>query len=142
MTDSQPVPETPPVSAPARTAVSIAAIVSLGGGLLLLVLHMTVRIVMAIPALTWQANPGISFVVGLLGLLSIIPIVSGVALGHVGLVATSAGKAARGRAIAVAGLVTNYLLLVLFLNRLIVVAVVLATGNGSSSFIENFAYYN
>jgi hypothetical protein len=142
MSDSVTIPnENPGVQEkPARQPFSFLAIVSFASGALLLAVHMIVRLLMAVPALTYESAGGLTFVFGLLGLFSIIPIVVGIALGHAGLAATSKTKSRRGRGLAVSGLTANYILFLLYLNRLIVALIVVTTGAGQN-FVDVFAYY-
>jgi hypothetical protein len=120
---------------------SVAALISLGSGVLLLITHMMVRIVMVIPALTWDSSLDVSFGVALLGIASIVPIVAGIVLGHFAYVASAAGKPRRGRPLAVAALTLNYVLFLLYLNRIIVVIIVALTQSYDGISLEIFAYY-
>ena len=120
--------------------VSIAAIVSLAGAIVLLVLHMSVRLFVVISA-QWNTSVDWGFIIGLLGLLSLVPIVSGIVFGHVGVSNTKNGKK-RGRIAAVAGVAIGYVLFVLYFNRLIVVLLAMAFGGGDfGRFAQYFMYY-
>ena len=128
-----------PVSAP-KGGVSIAAIISLLGAIVLLVLHMSVRLLVVVSA-QWNTDFDWAFVLGLLGLLSVVPILSGIVFGHVGVFATKDGKK-RGRVAAVAGVSIGYVLLVLYVNRLIVVLLAMSFGGGAwGLFTQYFLYY-
>ena len=129
-----------PTSAAASTPFSIAAIVSLAGAIVLLILHMTVRLYVVVSA-SWNTNFDWAAVVGTLGLLSIFPIISGIVFGHLGVGATKGGRK-RGRIAAVAGASVGYVLLVLYLNRLIVVLLSMSFNYGDwGHFVQYFMYY-
>ena len=123
-----------------RPGLSIIAILSLAGGAVLLALHMTVRL---FGAFNWESSdggfdPGMVF--GVLGLLSLLPIVGVIVLGHLGFLATRAGRK-RGRTIATIGLTLGYVLFVLYLNRLIVVLLVASQGGDWGSLVSNFFWW-
>jgi hypothetical protein len=140
MTDAPTI--TPPATpAPAaRAGVSIFAIISLVIGAVLAILHMTIRLLDA----ALGSDPGIykgafPLVMGILGLLSILPIAAGIVLGHLGLVQTRSG-ARRGRGVAWIGTVIGYALLVLWFNRIIVTiiaTIVLKDGK----FVQDFFWW-
>ena len=123
-----------------RPGLSISAILSLAGGAVLLALHMTVRL---FGAFSWDIegggfDPGVVF--GVLGLLSFVPIVVVIVLGHLGFVATRSGRK-RGRTLAVIGLTLGFVLFVLYLNRLIVVLLVATQSGDWSSLVANFFWW-
>lgn len=127
---------------PVRSGLSIAAVLSFVGGVVLLALHMTVRL---FGAFGWgpenentNFDPGLIF--GLLGLLSFIPIVLELVCGHVGFIATRPGSK-RGRTLAVAGLTMGYVLLAFYLNRLIVVIIVSVNSGEWGLFVPNFFWW-
>jgi hypothetical protein len=127
-----------PAATPAP--LSIAAIVSLAGAIVLLFFHMSVRLYVVLSA-SWNTNFDWGFIVGLLGLLSILPIVSGIVFGHLGVIATRGG-AKRGRVAAIAGVSVGYVLFVLYCNRLIVVLLAMSFGYGDwARFPQFFMYY-
>ena len=116
------------------------AILSLAGGAVLLALHMTVRL---FGAFSWDAgdngfDPGVVF--GVLGLLSFLPIVVVIVLGHVAFLGTRPGRK-RGRTLAVIGLTLGYVLFVLYLNRLIVVLLVATQSGDWGSLVANFFWW-
>jgi len=123
-----------------RPGLSIAAIVSLAGGAVLLALHMTVRL---FGAFSWDIegggfDPGLIF--GVLGLLSFVPIVVVIVLGHLAFVATRPGRKG-GRTLAVVGLTLGYVLFVLYLNRLIVVLLVASQSGDWGGLVTNFFWW-
>ena len=125
---------------PAPSGLSIAAVLSFVGGAILLALHMTVRL---FGAFNWEtdsegADPGLIF--GVLGLLSFVPILLEIVLGHLGFIATRPGRK-RGRTLAVAGLTMGYVLFVLYLNRLIVVLIVAVQSGEWDRFVPNFFWW-
>jgi hypothetical protein len=123
-----------------KAPISIAAWLSAAGGALLLVLHMTVRL-LSVVSNSWSASLDLSFVFGLLGLLSIVPITVELIVGHLAMAATRPGSK-KGRIAAVVGLVVGYVLLVLYFNRLLLVILALTTGAGDwSNFVQYFYYF-
>ena len=125
--------------APAR--LSISAISSLAVGAVVLALHLTVRL---FSGFAWNGmnnggfDPGV--ILGVLGLLSILPILGAIALGHVGFLATRPGGK-RGRTRAVIGLTLGYVLFVLYLNRL-GVDLIWATQTGQwGDLVTNFFWW-
>jgi hypothetical protein len=140
MTDAPTIaPQAAPAPA-ARPGVSIMAIVSLAVGAVIAFLHMTIRLLdAALGSDTSVYRSAFPLVMGILGLLSIIPIAAGIVLGHLGLVQTRSG-ARRGRAVAWIGTVTGYALLLLYFNRVIVTiiaTVVLKDGK----FVQDFFWW-
>jgi hypothetical protein len=82
-------------------------------------------------------------VIGAFGLLSIIPIIAGVVLGHLSLKATVDNRA-RGRLLGAFGLAIGYVFLVLWFNRLVgvIIVTIYYTTNGYSDgwqFFRSFA---
>ena len=124
MTTEQPQPISAADVSP-RNALALSGVVSLFGALILVFLHMTVRLYSAISS-NWNTNFDWYALVGGLGLLSVVPILSGVLLGHVGVLATRPGKK-RGRGMAAAGLALGYVLFVLYLNRVLIIIVTIST---------------
>ena len=123
-----------------RPGLSIAAIISLVGGAVLLALHMTVRL---FGAFSWDIegggfDPGVIF--GVLGLLSFLPIVLVIVLGHLSFVATRPGRKG-GRTLSVIGLTLGYVLFVLYLNRLIVVILVASQSGDWGGLVTNFFWW-
>ena len=123
-----------------RPGLSIIAILSLAGGAVLLAMHMTVRL---FGAFTWDTDrggfdPGVVF--GVAGLLSFLPIVVVIVLGHLAVLATRPGQK-RGRTLAIIGLTLGYVLFVLYLNRLIVVLLVATQSGDWGSLVANFFWW-
>ncbi len=131
---------TPPPAPIARPGVSILAIASLVVGAIIAFLHLTVRLLDAALGSDPTVYRGpFPVVMGILGLLSLIPIAAGIVLGHLALVRTRNG-ARRGRPIAWIGTVIGYALLVLYFNRIIVTiiaTVVLKDGK----FVQDFFWW-
>lgn len=107
---------------------------------MLLALHMTVRL---FGAFSWDIegggfDPGVLF--GVLGLLSFLPIVAVIVAGHVGFLATRAGRK-RGRTLATIGLTLGYVLLVLYFNRLLVVIIVAWQSGDWGNLVTSFFWW-
>jgi hypothetical protein len=77
----------------------------------------------------------IANVFGVLNLLSLIPIGLGIVFGHVGVAETAKGR--RGRALAVASLVLGYVLVALYVNRVLVSLIALSAFPGGGTFLQN-----
>lgn len=126
---------------PTTDRFSISAISALALGAVVFALHLAVRLY---SGFAWNGmnndgfDPGVFL--GVFGLLSLLPILIAIALGHVGFVATRpAGK--RGRTIAVIGLTLAYVLFVLYLNRL-GVDILWASQTGDwGDFVTNFFWW-
>ena len=136
-------PQTPQTAAVGGKApLSLAAVISLVGGLLLLVIHLGVRtagpMFVTLDGSTPFETP--IFVLGVLGLASIVPILSGIVLGHIGVGATKPGGK-RGRGIAGAGLGINYALLGLYFNRLLLVSITAMQQDAWAFFVNNFFWW-
>lgn len=125
----------------ARAPLAISGLLSFVGSAVILVIHTAIRILGANSFGDEEVTTTVATVLGVIGLLSIVPIVLNTALGHVGMAATKAGRKS-GRALAVAGLTLGYVLLVLYGNRLIVVLVAMASQQtGWDQFVPNFYWW-
>ena len=78
-------------------------------------------------------------VFGILNLLAIVPTALTIVFGHIGLAGSS--KGARGRKLAVASIVLGYVLLALYLNRVVVALLAVLTFPHAAGFVQNNFYW-
>ena len=128
-------PAVPPVSPPpppgfspsVKAPLSVFALVALIVAAVLSVLHLVVRLLDAALGSSAEIYKSpLPLVLGILGLASLVVIAVIIALGHVGIAQTRPGRK-RGRTIAVIATTIGYVLLVLYLNRIIVAIIATVT---------------
>ena len=124
-----------PFVAPQRTPRSMLSVVAI---IVAALTFLALVISKVLSAVTLDLDDTVYVVLGVLGLATILPILIVVVLGHMALAATSGGRKS-GRASAGAALAIGYVLLVLFVVRLINVATYLSTN--SISVDDQFGFF-
>lgn len=134
---------TPPAAPAApRRASAVPSVIAFGLGLLLTVLYLVVKL-LSVSLNFQELNDGLQVVVttlGVLGLVSLLPILLVVALGHVG--ARAAGNPGRrGRILAGFALGLGYFHLLMWGNRLLVAAIAAASLEDPQQFIPGIFWW-
>jgi hypothetical protein len=134
-------PPVPPTTVAPTARYSVFALIGfIGACLVVLALLTSKTLVPVFDAPTFRDQiDTIATVFGILNLIQIVPIAAVVVFGHVGLSATAKGKRARWAAIA--AVVIGYVLVVLYLNRLVVSLLALITFPHAADFVQNSFYW-
>jgi hypothetical protein len=137
---------TPAYAAPqqvvARRPAPVMAILALALGALLVVLYLIVKLVGAVLTNddtafdTGSPIYDLTTVLGILGILAILPAAVVVVLGHIG-VRRRADGTYSGRLVAAAALAVGYLLVLMWGNRLLVTFLVASSAGDFSTFVTN-----
>jgi hypothetical protein len=128
------------VAAPTRPKLSVLAVVSFALGAFFMLGLALFRIANPIIANLQTNLHSTVIVLGICGLLTVLPVLVVVVLGHLAIAATAPGKQRRGRGFAGAGISLGYALLLTYLVTLIAAAIA-TVGPHSTDFVSNFFYW-
>jgi hypothetical protein len=145
MTSTTPAPPASPApygSAPAaRTPASVLAIVAFAIVVLQSVLYFTTKTIgAAITGSDPADTEGLAMVMGVLGILSLLPPVAAVVLGHIAIRQTRDGKR-RGRILAIAAVALGYLHIAMWANRILVAIIAALAFDDTSSIVPNIFWW-
>jgi hypothetical protein len=143
MTSTTPAPESvPPASPrPARTPLSVFAVVAFAIVVLQSVLYFTTKTIGAAMTGSDPADTqGFATVMGVLGILSLLPPVAAVVLGHMAIRQTRNGQR-RGRVLAIAAVAIGYLHIAMWANRILVAIIASTALNDTAQIVPNIFWW-
>ncbi len=128
----------PPAASPltGKPPLSGLALASLIIGAVELFLLLIVRIVASIASQANDGAPTLSLTLGILGLVSVLPTIAAIVLGHIAIVQTVRGRR-RGLALASLGTGLGYVNLLFWGNRVLIAIIAAAQVGDVSQFVPN-----
>lgn len=139
MTATTPAPSEPQTSA-TRTPASVFAIVAFAIVVLQSVLYFTTKTIAAAITAGDSDTEGFATVMGVLGILSLLPPVAAVVLGHLAIRQTRDGSR-RGRVLAVAAVALGYLHIAMWANRILVAIIASIAFNDTTQIVPNIFWW-
>ncbi|MEO5920728.1 MAG: DUF4190 domain-containing protein [Pseudolysinimonas sp.] len=149
MTSTTPAPAAPGPAAPepyagtpaTRTPMSVLAVVAFALVVLQSVLYFTTKTIgAAITGSDPVDTEGFAAVMGVLGILSLLPPAAAVVLGHIAIRQTRDGKR-RGRILAVAAVALGYLHIAMWANRIVVAIIASIAFDDTAQIVPNIFWW-
>jgi DMSO/TMAO reductase YedYZ heme-binding membrane subunit len=143
MTSTTPAPESaPPASTlPPRTPLSVLAIVAFAIVVVQSILYFTTKTIgAAITNADGADTERFATVMGVLGILSLLPPVAAVVLGHMAIRQTRNGQR-RGRILAIAAVALGYLHIAMWANRILVAIIASTALNDTAQIVPNIFWW-
>jgi hypothetical protein len=141
MTSTTPAASEPAAYAGARTPVSILAVVAFAIVVLQSILYFTTKTIgAAITASDSDDIEGFTMFMGVLGILSLLPPVAAVVLGHLAIRQTRDG-ARRGRILAIAAVALGYLHIAMWANRILVAIIASLALDDAAGIVPNIFWW-
>ena len=129
-----------PAHSATRTPASVFAIVAFAIVVLQSVLYFTTKTIAAAITAGDSDTEGFATVMGVLGILSLLPPVAAVVLGHLAIRQTRDGKR-RGRVLAVAAVALGYLHIAMWANRILVAIIASIAFNDTTQIVPNIFWW-
>jgi hypothetical protein len=139
MTSTTPAPSEPGPAA-SRTSSSVFAIVAFAIVVLQSVLYFTTKTIAASITASDADTQGFATIMGVLGILSLLPPVAAVVLGHLAIRQTRDGNR-RGRVLAVAAVALGYLHIAMWANRILVAIIASIAFNDTAQIVPNIFWW-
>jgi hypothetical protein len=126
-----------PVGRPALSGLALASFI-IGAAELFLLL--VVRIVASVASQAKDGAPTLALTLGIFGLVSLLPTVAAIVLGHIAVVQTVRGRR-RGVGVAFLGLGLGYINLLFWGNRVLVAIIAATYAGGVAQFVPNVFWW-
>jgi hypothetical protein len=139
MTSTTPAPSEPGPAA-TRTPASVFAIVAFAIVVLQSVLYFTTKTIAASITASETDTQGFATIMGVLGILSLLPPVAAVVLGHIAIRQTRDGNR-RGRVLAIAAVALGYLHIAMWANRILVAIIASIAFNDTAQIVPNIFWW-
>jgi len=143
MTSTTPVAPEPASIAPAaptRAPLSVLAVLAFAIVVLQSVLYFTTKTIGAAITASDADLEGFTNVMGVLGILSLLPPIAAVVLGHIAVRQTRDGKR-RGRVLAIAAVALGYLHIAMWANRILVAVIAAVAFDDTTQILPNIFWW-